>query len=330
MKVAFHSNQLCERGTEVALYDYADFNEKILSNESIILSDRGNKNNTVSAIEKFRSRFKVYLYEDVSEIDDILANKNVDAMYAIKAGVLDNILSDKVKTVVHCVFNPTEPHGDVYASISERLNDHFGVDVPVVPHMVHLPEYSGDLREEFGIPKNAIVYGRYGGYDTFDIDFVHQTIKRLVSMRDNIFFLFMNTKPFYRSWLTRSHKQIIHIPSTVSMRRKVKFINTCDAMLHARTSGETFGLAVAEFSIKNKPVITWRPDQCENKGKYYDDAHLDMLGSKAVVYSNADNLYDILEHFDSVETSRKNWDAYSEKYCPEVIMQQFNKVFLDG
>jgi len=30
MKVAFHSNQLGEGGTEVALYDYAHFNETIL------------------------------------------------------------------------------------------------------------------------------------------------------------------------------------------------------------------------------------------------------------------------------------------------------------
>ena len=30
----------------------------------------------------------------------------------------------------------------------------------------------------------------------------------------------------------------------------------CDAMLHARSSGETFGLAVAEFSASNRPVAT--------------------------------------------------------------------------
>ena len=31
-KIAFHSNQLGIRGTEVALYDYAHFNETILKN----------------------------------------------------------------------------------------------------------------------------------------------------------------------------------------------------------------------------------------------------------------------------------------------------------
>ena len=37
---------------------------------------------------------------------------------------------------------------------------------------------------------------------------------------------------------------------------KEAFYRTCDAMLHARRDGETFGLAVAEFSVRNKPVIT--------------------------------------------------------------------------
>ncbi len=36
--VAFHSNQLGIRGTEVALYDYARYNEEILGNKSYIIS----------------------------------------------------------------------------------------------------------------------------------------------------------------------------------------------------------------------------------------------------------------------------------------------------
>jgi len=35
-KIAFHSNQLSIRGTEVALYQYAKYNEEILGNKSVI------------------------------------------------------------------------------------------------------------------------------------------------------------------------------------------------------------------------------------------------------------------------------------------------------
>ena len=35
VKIAFHDNQLCERGTTVSLYDYAYYNKHYLGNESI-------------------------------------------------------------------------------------------------------------------------------------------------------------------------------------------------------------------------------------------------------------------------------------------------------
>ena len=35
--VAFFSKHFCERGTEKATFDYADYNEKILGNKSYII-----------------------------------------------------------------------------------------------------------------------------------------------------------------------------------------------------------------------------------------------------------------------------------------------------
>ena len=42
-KVAFWTNQLCERGTEIGMYNYAHFNEIILNNKSFIFYERNNK-----------------------------------------------------------------------------------------------------------------------------------------------------------------------------------------------------------------------------------------------------------------------------------------------
>lgn len=38
MKIAFLSNKITMRGTEVAMYDYADYNESILGNNSVIIT----------------------------------------------------------------------------------------------------------------------------------------------------------------------------------------------------------------------------------------------------------------------------------------------------
>ena len=53
-----------------------------------------------------------------------------------------------VKTVVHCVFHMNEPHGDVYAGISEYLLINT-TQYPFVDYIVELdqPEEIDDLRD---------------------------------------------------------------------------------------------------------------------------------------------------------------------------------------
>ena len=57
VRVAFWSNQLCERGTEVALYDYADFGERLLGFEAWIMYPESAAENFGPTIAKFRERF---------------------------------------------------------------------------------------------------------------------------------------------------------------------------------------------------------------------------------------------------------------------------------
>lgn len=309
-KIAFHSNQIGLRGTEVALYDYAYYNREILKNESIIVS---NKNSNLDALKKFESQFEVFLYDSPEEIDKIVTDNNVDIFYAQKAGEKDNIFSTKCKNVVHAVFPNHQPHGDAYAHISKWLAG--ALNWPhYVPYIVKKLDYHGDLREKLGIPENAIVFGRHGGLDTFDIPFVKEIVVRIAEIRPDIYFLFLNTDVF-----TRGLKNIIHLQGTSSEVVKSKFIHTCDAMLHARGRGETFGLAVAEFSIANKPVITWSgsPEKC----------HTDILGDKGLYYYNPQDLVNILLNFSPDNT--KDWDAYSKDFNPEAIMAKFKQVFID-
>lgn len=56
------------------------------------------------------------------------------------------------------------------------------------------------------------------------------------------------------------------------------FIRTCDAMLHARMSGETFGLAIAEFSAHNRPVLTSSVHHDHHMAR----SHLDTMRLTAV------------------------------------------------
>lgn len=316
MKIAFHSNQLSLRGTEIALYDYAHFNEELLGNSSIIVTPRHSPGHNELSARRFASRFPVVGYDGLDELERVMAEHQIDTLYCIKSGSNDGVVSRRVKTVVHAVFGYCEPHGDVYAYVSEWLSQYASGGVyPAVPHIVAPLPTVGDLRHELGIPKDATVFGRHGGSDSFDIPFVHIVVHELAKQMDDLFFLFLGTDSF-----CPPHPRIIHIPPTADLIVKSKFISSCDAMLHARTSGETFGLAVAEFSALRKPIISY--------SKSLERAHIEILGNDAYYYEDPATLAHLLLHLK--EQPRRNLSVYADTFAPEIVMQRFKTIFLES
>lgn len=311
VKIAFHDNCLCERGTTVSVYDYAYYNKHYLKNESIIMFQGNDKRNVPAVLEKFQKEFTLRPYNHWREADNILKEEGCDIIYLQKAGEWDGKMASVCKNIIHCVFNTAQPHGNVYG----RISNCFGNNHPVVNYMVNIPNINTNLRQELNIPDDAVVFGRHGGKDQFNISFVHSIIDKITDENPNIYFLFLNTDVF-----CKSKSNIIHMEKIIDLERKTQFINTCDAMIHAREMGETFGSAVAEFSIRNKPVIT-----CLSG----DRAHIDILKDKCFIYKDPASLYQIFNHiFLTIDTIKtKDWNAY-EEYRPENIMDKFNDIFI--
>ncbi len=316
-KIIFYDNNLSLRGTSVALYNYADYNERILGNKSIIMAKPDDRVNL--AKEKFEKRFEcnfAWFRQDATE--KYAESIGADYFYAIKEGrQTDGIVLKNIKTLVHAVFCRNDPHGHRYAYVSDWLakNQGYNPETHSVPHMIEkLPKPLYDLRERLGIPKNKIVFGCYGGKTEFNINSVHHVIKDITEQRDDIVFLFMNINEF-----TEKNKNIIHLPGSWILEEKSAFINACDAMIHARSGGETFGLSCGEFAMENKPVITYYGSVERN--------HIEILGDRGIYYNNYEELYDILNNFKKYI----KFDDYNTpylNYSPEIIMDKFNKIFL--
>jgi len=322
VKIAFWDNSLNERGTTLSVFNYAYFNKKILNNESIILYNITRDDNNELMIKNFQENFAVFGVNNFNLVDKILLREKCDILYVIKAGENDGKISKVYKTVVHCVFNCKHKHGNVYAGISRFIKG-YNNRVPVVPHMINLPDHDRNMREKLNIPENAVVYGRYGGYDAFDIPYVHRIVHDVAKNNPEIYFLFMNTQQFCDPL-----PNIIHIEKTIDVNEKVEFINTCDAMLWARNIGESFGLSIAEFSSKNKPVVLTPNLKINPK---VDVAHIYFMKEKGIWY-NEDNLNLILTTFltkdNRKEIAKKDWNAFKD-YTPENVMKLFKRVFID-
>lgn len=319
MKILFHEDELNYRGTSIAVYDYADFNEKYLGNESIIVYNKNSKTNHPLGIEKFEKRFRVHGYSDFSEVDQLIRKDNIDLFYAIKNGNIDGIDTKECKSVIHSVFKHFEPHGDVYAYVSEWLSQEMtGSKYPYVPHMVNFDSQTNeDLRTELNIPKNAKVFGYYGGHISFNILFAQKTIEKIASKYKDIYFIFMGVNPFIKKkWWKSVPSNIIFLPPSSDIMMKQKFINTCNALLHARERGETFGITVAEFAIMGKPVIAFANPP--------EKAHITHLQNQAYYYNDSKDLQNIILDADLTLSAKELY----EKFLPHPVMDTFKKVFI--
>jgi 2-methylisocitrate lyase-like PEP mutase family enzyme len=127
-------------------------------------------------------------------------------------------------------------------------------------------------------------------------------------------FIFLNTEPIREG---KNLPNIHYLEATVDPEEKAQFLASCDAMIHARDTGETFGLAVAEFAVLGKAVITY--------GGSKERAHLEMLGKQARIYNVQQELQKILEDFEpgvSGRTEYQNWADSTQ------VMSIFRERFL--
>lgn len=329
MKVLFQCEQLNYRGTTNSTLDYAIFNQKILGNESAIAycsidppgKDVGTK---PEIVDKLKKDFNIITYETFEELNEIASNYDVcysqRAGYAIEPDTKKPLVQvNTTHFAVHNVFQWYQPHGNSYAYISEWLANAVQklYSVPEtqkwVPYIVDLPQPNVDLRAQLGIPKDKFVIGRHGGYDTFDLKFCHEVVVKVAEARKDFVFLFANTRPFCNL------PNVLFLQSFFGNQEKSNYVNACDAMIHCRNLGESFGLSVAEFLYFNKPVLSWSGG--------FDRNHVNWLEKYDLLYKDNYDMYHRLMNLPSMVG--KKYSEIVRQYNPKTAMDKFQEVFLN-
>ena len=134
--------------------------------------------------------------------------------------------------------------------------------------------------------------------------------------RPDVYFVLLNTPRLD----SKTRANVVHLPAIFDEAKKAAFIRSCDAMLHARAEGETFGMAVAEFSVHNKPVLTYARAPAAARH------HLDTLGDRALLYHNEAQLVKMLGDFNRTDAAARDWNAY-RPYAVGEVMKTFAKAF---
>jgi hypothetical protein len=315
MKVTFHSRLLTERGSEGAMLDYARLNRSVLGNESILCLPNNPEFVEHPIFKKWQEEFPILLYRSKHELGRKLEKEGVAVLYLTKPGPWDGFLVPGIKNCIHAQFLCDEFHGDAYAYLSPWMSRVMtGREDSYVPFFVPRLESGENLRTRLKIPATAKVFGRHGGWDTFNIPFVRRAVAEHALRHPGDHFVFLNTDPIPG---TRGLTNVHYLPGTVDMEEKARFLATCDAMLHARWHGETFGLAVAEFAVLGKPVFTF--------GGSRERAHLELLGDCGRVYESQAQLEKMLANFQRDPGRDCPYGRFAEE---STVMDYFQRKFL--
>lgn len=353
-KICAQLNQLSRRGTEVAVFDYMsglkrmhgnygqDYDVTFLIPRHILDHLAAGVDLSPSSEPEVKTKFEEEFGNLVGYDDFWYTTREIQChmTYSLISGELASSESNsadasrrRIPRAVHAVFQTHEPHGTAFASVSRELSlvsgqlerCNWSEDV-YVDHIVDYPFEELDMdvgqmralkRAELGIPDDSLVLCRHGGYDTFNIPFVRDNLVTLVDMLDNIDVILMNTQP-----LDKKHGRIHETRGESSVKGKAQYFAACDAMLHARSDGETFGLAVAEFSFRNKPVITYNGSLLG-----YARAHLSILKDRALCYEDLPTLQALISSLAKNGIPNREWNAYSN-YSRAKVLPKFERVFI--
>lgn len=284
MRVLLHDNQICERGTTTSMLDYARL-LRIRGHEVELSYWRDSPANVPSVIDRVKMEFPLHGHPEVDRLPASMSG--FDAAYFIKAGRQDGMVLPNTHNLVHAVFKDYDPHGSRYAYISrwlaeevrrestgrkgrrsgalKRGNDAVlqgcvnAHDFQHLDLVVDTAKPQDGMRKSLGLPEDAFVILRFGGYDSFDVGWAKDVVVELLNENSHWYFVGLNTARF------TNHPRASFLPLVPDQIEKASIIGAADVFLTARGEGEAFGVAVAEALQIGIPVLAWSGGSYRNQ-----------------------------------------------------------------
>lgn len=297
-----HSNSLSNRGDSVALMELA----RALLREGFPVAltfFRDDANNSEPRIVELRNiGVLVQPYGSKSDIERFCEEREVTHFVTFSDGTVrgNRYISEgspgyRIGNTIHvtwAVFRTWEPHGDFYLYVSrwnfvqnlrrfcwlvlkKRLGMVSGVPkIGYAEHFLDVGQGDGTLfRAEHGLPPEAVVVGRIGGYDQFSDPVARQAVAEALDLRENLWFLFVSTEKFI------SHPRVVFVES-LSRSQCWDFYDAVDFLLNGRLMGESFGFGVVEALRFGKPIIAPSP----SRNRRMDKNHVRYLRGFGLLY----------------------------------------------
>jgi glycosyltransferase involved in cell wall biosynthesis len=261
-------------------------------------------------------------------------------------GRYNNVWIPDTRHLVHAVFNNYEPHGHVYAYVSEWLfnealkkkngrktseieeirkftNSPFIISEEIkrdwVPHTVMPKKGDGDyFRKMYNIEKSSFLIGRIGGFTEFSDPIAKRAVVKLLDIERDLVFAFINTKPFIL------HPRVKYI-GYVTESQKWDFYDACDLFLNGRLMGESFGFSIVEPLMLGKPIIA--PNISRNL--YMDKHHVQILKPVDLLYKSEKHLVKKVRKIMQEPLGNVELQSLVDQFTKEKVRERFISIFFE-
>lgn len=127
----------------------------------------------------------------------------------------------------------------------------------IIPGLVYVPDrFPTTVREKYGIPKDAFVYGIHQRND----DGIFSPVALMAYSQiqtENTYFLVLGASPLYRKVAQQlGLKNVVFVEFSPIAEDIHDFLNALDVYAHARSDGEVCSASITEALYHGLPVIT--------------------------------------------------------------------------
>ena len=267
--IMHHHNALSLGGTEGMCQIFMKYFEESKEYNHVLAYRAQGDRTRESYFSEILGPNKMIRYASIPELIHIISAINPAVIHHYASGIAEFPMVKPVKDMFPNIkFVQTAVFGD--------KNDQFKPDaiINVSRHVQHIKGDAGkenyyvirnpvddvftdeDLREEFGIPKDALVFGRIGRSDAAIYTSINLDAYARVQTDDTYFISVNPSEAMLKDVRTLGIKNFIAMDRTTDKVRLSKFYNTIDVLAHARKDGECCPANVAEAFAHGVPVIS--------------------------------------------------------------------------
>lgn len=351
LKFLLYSGSFSERGDSVTLISLAHLIKNHLGHDVVICIPGTSRHVSDKRIEEAKNQgIEVVRFSKKSDLDNFAVEQSITHTYVFSGGTRtslpyfdpakkESFRIAKTKHITHVVFRNYDLHGDAYLYVSDwlfksarprlllkklstKLFPRTAVRAPKMidafPHFVDTSGLLGTgvrLRKSLGIPAEAKVLGRIGGFSEFSDPAAKQAVNRILDSSDENYAIFVNTKEYF------SHPRAFFLPA-LSRQDVAEFYGACDVLLNGRRMGESFGYSIVEPLLLDKPVIA--PHWIRNP--IMDKHHINVLKGTGLLYVSANHLVEIFKRLSTSTIPAGSYAKLASQFTPEQAAAKLKNV----